>query len=160
MKGEWYKTFDIAAGTYSSFTETDRDFHAVKRRWVSPSFSTESLNANERGVIDIIESFCNTIQPSTDGWGAKWNASEMSIYLGFDIMGALVLGCEFKTVQEKNNRDLANSTLPAGMLMYWVCCLLSHYLDDCADLVPDFVSASGISSPSAPTNEPFRKDRW
>ncbi|KAH3960015.1 hypothetical protein HBH52_239380 [Parastagonospora nodorum] len=127
-KGEWYKTFDIAAGTYSSFTETDRDFHAVKRRWVSPSFSTESLNANERGVIDIIESFCDTIQPSTGGWGAKWNASEMSIYLGFDIMGALVLGCEFKTVQEENNRDLANSTLPAGMLMYWISYLPLAFL--------------------------------
>jgi cytochrome P450 len=119
-KAEWYKTFDIAAGTYSSFTETDRHIHAIKRRWVSPSFSTESLNANESRVIDIIERFCDTVKPSIPGWDLKWNASEMSTYLGFDIMGALVFGCDFQTVQDDDNRDLANSVLPASMLMYWV----------------------------------------
>jgi cytochrome P450 len=119
-KGDWYKTFDIAAGTYSSFTETDRDLHAVKRRWLNPAFTTESLNANESGVLDIIERFCDTITPKTTGWGTKWNASVISTYLGFDIMGALVFGCDFKTVQEEENRDLARSVLPASMLMYWV----------------------------------------
>lgn len=152
-KGEWYKTFDIAAGTYSSFTETDREFHAVRRRWVSPSFSAESLNANEKNVIGIIERFCSTVQPSTAGWGAKWNASEMSTYLGFDIMGALVFGCDFRTVQEEYNRNLANSVLPASMLMYWVCCLPSHYSDDCADRIPDLVSASSIPGPPASSNK-------
>jgi hypothetical protein len=154
-KGEWYKTFDIAAGTYSSFTETDREFHAVRRRWVSPSFSADSLNANEKNVIGIIERFCNTMQPSTAGWAAKWNASEMSTYLGFDIMGALVFACDFRTVQEEENRDLANSVLPASMLMYWVCCLPSCYPGHCADLVPALVSTSGIPSPSAPSYKPF-----
>jgi cytochrome P450 len=119
-KGEWYKTFDVAAGAYSSFTETDREMHAVRRRWMSPAFSTESLTANESRTIDVIERFCETLRPSTDGWGSKWNASEMSTYLGFDIMGTLVFGCDFKTVQEEENRDLAESVLPASMLMYWV----------------------------------------
>lgn len=119
-KGEWYKTFDIAAGTYSSFTEIDRDMHAVRRRWMSPAFSTESLDANESQVIGIITRFCDTLTPKTKSWGTKWNASEMSTYLGFDIMGALVFGCDFRTVQDDENRDLANSVLPASMLMYWV----------------------------------------
>lgn len=119
-KGEWYKTFDIAAGTYSSFTEIDRDMHAVRRRWMSPAFSVESLGANESQVIGIITRFCDALTPKTAGWGTKWNASEMSTYLGFDIMGALVFGCDFGTVQNDENRDLANSVLPASMLMYWV----------------------------------------
>jgi cytochrome P450 len=120
VKGEWYKTFDIAAGTYSSFTETDREKHAVRRRWMGPAFSAESLSANEARVIDIVEKFCDTLTPKNGGWGKKWNASEMCTYLGFDIMGALVFGCEMRTVQEEGNRDLAESVLPASMLMYWV----------------------------------------
>lgn len=119
-KGEWYKTFDIAAGTYSSFTEIDRDMHAVRRRWMSPAFSAESLDSNESQITGIITRFCDTLTPKTAGWGPKWNASEMSTYLGFDIMGALVFGCDFRTVQDDENRDLANSVLPASMLMYWV----------------------------------------
>ncbi|KAF2822376.1 benzoate 4-monooxygenase cytochrome P450 [Ophiobolus disseminans] len=127
-KGEWYKTFDIAAGTYSSFTETDREKHAVRRRWMSPSFSAESLKANESNVIDIIERFCGTLKPKDGGWGEKWNASDMSTYLGFDIMGALVFGADFKTVQEEENRVLADSILPASMLMYWVSYLPLAFL--------------------------------
>ncbi|KAH8721567.1 benzoate 4-monooxygenase cytochrome P450 [Phaeosphaeriaceae sp. PMI808] len=119
-KGEWYKTFDIAAGTYSSFTETDRDKHAVKRRWVSSGFSVESISASEPRVINIIERFCDTLRPASAGWGPKWNASVLSTYLGFDIMGAMVFSCDFKTVQEEDNRDLAESVLPASKLMYWV----------------------------------------
>jgi cytochrome P450 len=120
-KGEWYKTFDVAAGTYSSFTETDREMHAVRRRWLTPVFSADSLKAGEGRVIAIIERFCETIKPKDGGgWGKKWNASDMSTYLGFDIMGAMVFGAEFRTVQEGGNRALAESVLPASMLMYWV----------------------------------------
>ncbi|KAF1846085.1 benzoate 4-monooxygenase cytochrome P450 [Cucurbitaria berberidis CBS 394.84] len=119
-KGEWYKTFDIAAGSYSSFTETEREKHTIKRRWMSPAFSGDSMKANEPLIINIVERFCRTLKPATSGWGAKWNMSEMSTYLGFDIMGALVFGCDFKSVQERRNRDLANSVLPASMLMYWI----------------------------------------
>jgi cytochrome P450 len=121
-KGEWYKTFDIAAGTYSSFTDTDREKHAVKRRWMTPAFSADSLKINESRVSDIIERFCETLKEDmkSDCWSKKWNASEMSTYVGFDIMGALVFGSDFKSVQEEQNRPLANSVLPASMLMYWV----------------------------------------
>ncbi|KAH7066097.1 isotrichodermin C-15 hydroxylase [Paraphoma chrysanthemicola] len=128
QKGEWYKTFDIAAGAYSSFTETDREKHAVRRRWMTPAFSAESLKVNESRVIDVIERFCNTLTPRSSGWGEKWNASEMSTYLGFDIMGALVFGSDFRTVQEEENRHLANSVLPASMLMYWVSYLPLAFL--------------------------------
>jgi cytochrome P450 len=121
-KGEWYKTFDIAAGTYSSFTETEKDNHAVKRRWMTPAFSAESLKVNESRVLDIITRFCDTLteEGKEDGWSKKWDASEISTYVGFDIMGALVFGSDFKSVQEEQNRPLANSVLPASMLMYWV----------------------------------------
>ncbi|KAL5117146.1 hypothetical protein ACEQ8H_004971 [Pleosporales sp. CAS-2024a] len=118
----------MAAGAYSSFTETNKQVHAVKRKWLGPSFSTESLNANEPRVIEMIERFCDTIKPDTRGWGSKWDANEMSTYLGFDIMGALVFGCDFKTVQEDENRDLANSVLPASMLMNWVSYLPLAFL--------------------------------
>lgn len=120
-KGEWYKTFDVAAGTYSSFTETDREKHAIKRRWMTPAFATESLKANESRVVAIIERFCESLKPEGDGWGKKWNAHQLSVYLGFDIMGALVFGSDFKSVQEEENRDLADSVLPAQKLLYWVC---------------------------------------
>lgn len=119
-KGEWYKTFDIAAGTYSSFTETDREKHSIKRRWMTPAFSTESIRANEPLLIDIIQRFCAALKPEGEGWGPKWNAHQMSVYLGFDLMGALVFGSDFKSVQEDGDRDLADSVLPAQKLLYWV----------------------------------------
>ncbi|KAL5414840.1 hypothetical protein PMIN03_002975 [Paraphaeosphaeria minitans] len=119
-KGEWYKTFDIAAGTYSSFTETDREKHAIKRRWMTPAFSTDSIKTNEPLLIDIIERFCESLQPKKDEWGEKWNAHQVGVYLGFDLMGALVFGSDFKSVQEEHNRDLADSVLPAQKLLYWL----------------------------------------
>ncbi|KAG9193042.1 hypothetical protein G6011_03077 [Alternaria panax] len=128
QKGEWYKTFDIAAGTYSSFTETSREKHAAKRRWMGPIFSSESLKLNEGKIYAIIERFCETLsalrqdgkEEGNGGWSEKWNASEMSTYLGFDIMGTLVFGSRFETVQKEMFRPLANSVLPASMLMYWI----------------------------------------
>ncbi|KAF2119541.1 benzoate 4-monooxygenase cytochrome P450 [Lophiotrema nucula] len=119
-KGEWYKTFDIAAGTYSSFTETDKDKHAAKRRWLSVAFSAECQRLNEPVIIDLLDRFCHHIEPSSDGWGASWNGSEIATYLGFDIMGSLVFGTDFQTVQNVKNRDLANSVLPASMFLYWI----------------------------------------
>jgi cytochrome P450 len=95
---------------------------------VSPVFSAESLNANESRIINVIERFCDTIKPITTGWGQKWNAAEMSTYLGFDIMGALVFGCDFRAVQEEKNRGLANSVLPATMVMYWVWKFMLEHL--------------------------------
>lgn len=44
----------------------------------------------------------------------------MTTWLGFDIMGALVFGSDFRSVQEEENRDLADSVLPASQLLYWV----------------------------------------
>ncbi|KAF2653489.1 cytochrome P450 [Lophiostoma macrostomum CBS 122681] len=119
-KGEWYKTFDIAAGAYSSFTETDRAKHAIKRRWMSPAFSAESIKANESLLTMIIERFCETIKPMGDTWGPKWNMTEMTTYLGFDIMGALVFGADFQSVQEEESRHLANSVIAATAFLYWV----------------------------------------
>lgn len=78
------------------------------------------MKAGEANVIDIVERFCETIKPEDGGWGKMWNASIMSTYLGFDIMGAMVFGADFATVQEEGNRALAESVLPASMLMYWV----------------------------------------
>ena len=122
-KGEFYKTFDIAAGTYSSFTETDKDKHAVKRRWMTPAFATASIKANEPLVIDVIQRFCEHLKPKDNGWGQKWNAHQFSVYLGFDIMGTLVFGKDFRSVQDEENRDLANCVLPAQTLLYWVSLL-------------------------------------
>ncbi|KAJ4351841.1 uncharacterized protein N0V89_007185 [Didymosphaeria variabile] len=127
-KGEWYKTFDIAAGTYSSFTETDREKHSIKRRWMAPAFSTESIKANEPLLIDIIERFCESLKPDGDGWGEKWNAHQMSVYLGFDMMGALVFGSDFKSVQEEGTRDFADCVLPAQKLLYWLSYLPVAFL--------------------------------
>lgn len=92
---------------------------------MSGVFSSESLKANEGKVIDIIERFCETIKPDGKGWGRKWDASVMCTYLGFDIMGKLVFGEDFGTVQEEAKRALAESVLPASRLMYWVSVLCS-----------------------------------
>ena len=139
-KGEWYKTFDIAAGTYSSFTETDKEKHAAKRRWMGPIFSPESLRLNVGKIHAVIERFCETLRDferesggeKGNGWSKGWNANEIATYVGFDMMGAVVFGSDFQTVQKESNRSLANSILPASKLMYWVrryiplpsyCCL-------------------------------------
>ena len=88
---------------------------------MSPAFSAESQKVNEPVIIDVIERFCETLKPSMDTWGATWNITEQTTYLGFDIMGGLVFGCDFRSVQEENNRDLANSVIAASRFLYWVC---------------------------------------
>ncbi|KAI4952799.1 hypothetical protein J4E91_003273 [Alternaria rosae] len=135
-KGEWYKTFDIAAGTYSSFTETDKEKHAAKRRWMGPIFSPESLRLNEGKIHAVIERFCETLRDferesggeKGNGWSKRWDANEIATYIGFDMMGAVVFGSDFQTVQKESNRSLANSILPASKLMYWISYLPPAFL--------------------------------
>lgn len=120
-KGEWYKTFDVAAGSYSSLTEIDKEKHAAKRRWMSPAFNAELQKANEPAIVEVIERFCGTIQPAGDGWGENWNISQVAVYLGFDIVGKVVFGCDISSVQKENYRGLAESIFPAMQFLYWVC---------------------------------------
>ncbi|KAF2263062.1 cytochrome P450 [Lojkania enalia] len=112
-KGEWYKIFDIEAGAYGSFTEVDRDRHAAKRRWQSRALSAECKRMNEALIIGFIENFCRIIQQSDNKWGKKWNIAEMTTYLGFDVIGGIVFGCDFHTIQTKEKRNPASSELPA-----------------------------------------------
>jgi hypothetical protein len=125
---------------------------------MSPAFSAESLKANESRVIDIIERFCETIKPKDGGWGSKWNASEMSTYLGFDIMGALVFGADFRTVQEEGNADLANSVLPASMLMYWVSKPF-RYWRHILTVTSGIISPTSLPSTPSATYQLLRKNR-
>jgi cytochrome P450 len=125
--------------------------HAVRRRWITPVFSTDSLRAGEGRVIEIIERFCETIKPKDGGWGEKWNASDMSTYLGFDIMGAMVFGAEFRTVQEEENRALAESVLPASMLMYWVRTVLERRYSCAND--PGVLPTSSFHRPATLADE-------
>lgn len=123
QKSEFYKTFDYTAGAWSTLTETDKDVHAAKRRWVAPIFSAESIKVSEPLIVDVIERFCETIKPAGQGWGEKWNATNMSNYLGYDIMGQWLLGVDFRAVQEKTYRNIADSLLPVAQLMYWISLL-------------------------------------
>jgi cytochrome P450 len=120
-KGEWYKTFDVAAGSYSSVTETDKDKHAVKRRWLSPAFAADLQKSNEPAMIEVIARFCETVKPTGDGWGKEWNMAELATRLGFDLMCRIVFGCDIRSVQEERCRDLAHSIYPAMKFLYWVC---------------------------------------
>ncbi|KAF2872863.1 cytochrome P450 [Massariosphaeria phaeospora] len=124
-KAGFYKTVDVAAGAYSSFTETDREKHAAKRRWMGPVFSADSVKQNEAAIVDVVEQFCETLRPGgtetgTGQWGPKWNASELTTYLGFDIMGSLIFGHDFQSVQRSEHRDLADSILPTFRFLNWV----------------------------------------
>ena len=89
-------------------------------------FAGESLRGAEGRVGGVVGRFCETLagfgksDGYGDGWGKKWNASEMCTYLGFDIMGVLVFGSEFRCVQKEENRRLARAVLPASRMMYWV----------------------------------------
>jgi hypothetical protein len=123
------------------------------------AFSVGSLVTNESRIIQTIERFCESLTPGGTGWGSKWNASEMSTYLGFDIMGALVFGCDFRTVQEESNRHLANSVLPASMLMYWVCMKRPLRLETGVLMFLGIVPSAGLPRPTAPSHQIFRDYR-
>jgi cytochrome P450 len=119
-KGEWYKTFDVAAGSYSSVTETDKEKHAARRRWMSPAFTVELQRANEPAIIEVIERLCDTLDPAGDDWGKNWNITNVATHLGFDLMSRVVFGCDIRSVQEEKYRGLADSILPAMQFLYWV----------------------------------------
>lgn len=122
---------------------------------MSPAFSAESIKANESLIVGTVERFCETLKPEGGGWGRKWNMTQMSTYLGFDIMGALVFGCDFESVQEVGNRALAESVLPASMLMYWVRSLNRVFVSVDADEEVDILLTTGFLGPSIAANEAF-----
>lgn len=72
----------------------------------------------------------------------------MCVYVGFDIMGVLVFGSDFATVQEEKYRALADSILPASMVMYWV--RMSRVFVEAANCRSDIIPASGRPGASTP----------
>ena len=109
QKSEFYKTFDYAGGAWSSATEIDKDKHAAKRRWLNPIFSAEAIKISEPIINETIQKFCDTIDPNTQGWGEKWNATNMTNYLATDIMGAWLLGVDFRAVAQKRTDAIHSS---------------------------------------------------
>jgi cytochrome P450 len=97
---------------------------------MSPAFTAELQRANEPAIIEVIERFCETLDPAGDDWGKNWNIAVVATHLGFDIMGKVVFGCDIRSVQEEKDRGLADSIFPAMQFLYWVCQLSHAYIDN------------------------------
>ena len=56
-----------------------------------------------------------------EGWGKRWDMAKLATHLGFDLMGAVLFGCEFGTVQKEGEfREMAESIAPVQVFLYWV----------------------------------------
>ena len=89
---------------------------------MAPAFSEQERAKYEDAQIEVLEKFCETLKEGTakGEWGKKWDFANLATYLGFDLMGVLVFGTDFGSVQREENRDLAESIISASRFLYCV----------------------------------------
>jgi hypothetical protein len=120
-KSEWYRTIDAGSGAFSAASEVDKKKHAVRRRFISHSFSTEALRNSEPFIQENIARFCDLLAPKEGKkWSDKKDMAKWCTWLGFDIMGDLAFGKRFNCLESEENRYIPEAISSASVYMYWV----------------------------------------
>ncbi|CAG8981222.1 hypothetical protein HYALB_00013870, partial [Hymenoscyphus albidus] len=100
QKAKFYNAF--VQGPPNVFNGIEKKAHATKRRLISPAFSERALRSFEDSFLENIQKWCSLLKEK----GAKetLNMADMSIYLSFDVMGALAFGKSFNMIGGENRR--------------------------------------------------------
>ncbi|KAF2816759.1 benzoate 4-monooxygenase cytochrome P450 [Mytilinidion resinicola] len=119
-KSEWYRTIDAGSGAFSAATEIDKKKHAVRRRFISHSFSTEALRNSEPFIQENVARFCEKLAPNDEKkWSEKKDMARWCTWLGFDIMGDLAFGRRFNCLDSEENRYIPTAISSASKYMYY-----------------------------------------
>lgn len=122
-KSEWYRTVDAGSGALSIASETDKQKHAIRRRFIAQCFSTNALKSAEPFILHHVSKFCGLLAPkegSGGEWSEKKNMSVWCTWLSFDIIGDLAFGKRFNCLEAEENRSIPRATMSANKYMYWV----------------------------------------
>jgi cytochrome P450 len=107
-------------GTSSTATAVDKEVHAFKRRTVSKGLSTAAIARVEPSVIGSIEVLCQMLQKKTENlhddtklepgqWTEPKNMEKWCAYIGFDIMGSVVMGSKVDTLRKPDDRPVIDA---------------------------------------------------
>ncbi|KAH8807633.1 gamma-glutamyltranspeptidase-domain-containing protein [Xylogone sp. PMI_703] len=105
QKGFVYRAVTSHAGFASTFSSTDRQIHAKKRRILAPAFTEPSLRDMEDYILPHIRFFLESIGPK-DGKPSIIDVGDWANYLTFDIMGDTAFGGDFQMMKSSMNRGI------------------------------------------------------
>lgn len=103
QKGWMYRVVTSHAGFISTFSSTDRQIHARKRRILAPAFTEPSLRNMEEYILPHIRFFLESIGPKDDK-PSIINIGDWANYLTFDVMGDTAFGSDFQMMKTSMNR--------------------------------------------------------
>ncbi|KAJ7096192.1 cytochrome P450 [Mycena epipterygia] len=93
-KSDWYKGFTFG-GLHNNFSTDDPKFHAFVNKWSAPPFRKENLVKGEPAARRILDQFTERVKLS----GPTLEIVSFFRLLALDMMGAIVLGCDFQQVE-------------------------------------------------------------
>ncbi|KAF2094506.1 cytochrome P450 [Rhizodiscina lignyota] len=102
-KSDFYLSFPVAPGVFSTHTAIDRAAHARKRRVMSHAFSEAALKSVEDYVLGHVRTYIQQLAGGTsNAWTEPRDVATWSAYLGFDVMGDLSFGKSFGMLEGDN----------------------------------------------------------
>ncbi|KAJ7650647.1 cytochrome P450 [Roridomyces roridus] len=93
-KSDWYEGFTFD-GLHNNFSTDDPKLHAFLNKWSAPPFRKENLIKGEAAARRILDQFTRRVKLS----GPKLETVSLFRLLALDMMGAIVLGCDFRQVE-------------------------------------------------------------
>ncbi|KAJ7650630.1 cytochrome P450 [Roridomyces roridus] len=93
-KSDWYKGFTFD-GLHNNFSTDDPKFHAFISKWSAPPFRKDNLVKGEPAARRILNQFTRRVKLS----GPRLETVSLFRLLALDMMGAIVLGCDFRQVE-------------------------------------------------------------
>ena len=123
-KSDFYKAIDGAAGegvAQSTFSESDKSKHAVRRRLLGHAFSDSAIRSSEQYILQNVTKCCSLLGPRQgDEWSEKRNMHVWATWLAYDIMGDLMFGKSFNCLEEDEYRHLPRSITDGTKFANWV----------------------------------------
>jgi cytochrome P450 len=112
-KGFVYEVVTTHAGFASTFSSTDREVHAQKRRVLAPGFTDGSIRAMDEYMLNHIRVFLDKVTPQ-DGATKVMDMGLWSNYLTFDVMADVAFGKDFGMLEKEELRFIPNLVNAAG----------------------------------------------
>jgi cytochrome P450 len=110
QKSDWYHAIQLAGGGANTFSATDRNQHAQKRRLLSHAFSETALRGAEPHILEQVQKWCVHLGEGAakDGWTEGKNMAIWGDYLTFDVLSDLCFGKPFGVLDYEENRFIVS----------------------------------------------------
>ena len=123
-KGFVYHVVTSHAGYSNTFSSTDKDIHAQKRRVMAQAFTDTSLHAMEEYILPHVRIFLQKLAPTYDEVATSRDLGLWSNYLTFDVMGDISFGRDFGMLESDELRNiphLINGAAHRALIVSTLC---------------------------------------